>query len=137
MVVVIDRVERMGDIGEPVYVAYGQSLPSWRTYCHMRRPDLYNSGIKNNLSEALPADCYITEGVYAYLSKYEIEPVKSKILGLVKESYSELKSRRSGWTTVCWYDLVESAVIGPLPPIDMLIATREYARTVPAQGARS
>lgn len=81
---VIDRILRTGDIGEPGYSAYGQSL---RKCTYSGSKDDWHGATQGSLSELLPT-CYITESVYSYLTKAESESVRSRIQGIVPNSYA-------------------------------------------------
>ena len=81
---VIDRITRVGDIGEPGYSAYGQSL---RKCTYSGSKDHWHGATQDALSSLLPT-CYITESVYSFLTKDEIESVSSRIIGIVPNSYA-------------------------------------------------
>ena len=80
---VIDRITRVGDVGEPGYSAYGEELESC-TYSGS--PDDWHGATQGSLSGLLPT-CYITESVYTFLTDDEIESCRSKIRGIVPNSY--------------------------------------------------
>lgn len=81
---VIDRVTRTGDVGEPGYSAYGQSL---RKCTYSGSKDDWHGATQGSLSGLLPT-CYITESVYSYLTEDEIESCRSKMQGIVPNSYA-------------------------------------------------
>ena len=84
MSTVIDRVTRVGDVGEPGYSVYGQDLPSCTG---SGTQDDWHGATQDNLSAVLPT-CYITESVYSYLTQDEIESVRSRLLGIVPNDYA-------------------------------------------------
>jgi len=115
MVTVIDRITRTGDVGEPGYSAYGQSL---RKCTYSGSKDDWHGATQGGLSDLLPT-CYITEGVYAFLTKDEINSVRSRIRGIFPNDYA-YKYREcpdSGKCYYCW-DLKPGVESRPLPPLD-------------------
>ena len=81
---VIDRITRAGDVGEPGYSCWGQSL---RKCTYSGSKDDWHGATQDALSSLLPT-CYITEDVYAFLTKDEIGSVRSRIRGIVPNSYA-------------------------------------------------
>jgi len=84
--IVIDRITRVGDIGEPGYSVYGQEL---RHCSYKGRKDYWHGATQDALSSVLPT-CYITESVYSYLTNGEIASVRSRILGIVPNEYAHI-----------------------------------------------
>ena len=113
---VIDRITRVGDVGEPGYSAYGQTLPSyWRK---SGSQEGWHGATTGELSGLLPT-CYITESVYSFLNEDEIESVRSRILGIVPNSYAQQVSKpgSSGGTVYRW-QFIPGIEARPLPPLD-------------------
>ena len=81
--IVINRITRVGDIGEPGYSAYGEKLKSC-TYSGSQ--DDWHGATQGDLRGLLPS-CYITESVYAYLTDAERENARPRIVGIIPNSY--------------------------------------------------
>jgi len=111
---VIGRISRAGDVGEPGYSAWGQTLPAC-TYSGSQ--DDWHGATQDNLSALLPT-CYITESVYTFLTDDEIESVRGRILGIVPDAYAHQVKEcpDSGKCYYCWRFLpdVEARPL-PLP----------------------
>jgi len=110
---VIDRITRVGDVGEPGYSAYGQELPSCS--CSGSQDD-WHGATQGSLSGLLPT-CYITESVYSYLTKDEIESCRSRIRGIVPNSYAYKYYGgvdSFGKSYYCW-DFKDDVLARPLP----------------------
>lgn len=116
MSIVIDRVTRVGDVGEPGYSVYGQELPSCTG---SGTQDDWHGATQDNLSAVLPT-CYITESVYSYLTQDEIESVRSRIRGIVQNNYAYkyYKGRDIFNKQIYCWDYVPDVVIRDLPPLD-------------------
>ncbi len=112
---VIDRITRSGDVGEPGYSAYGQSL---RKCTYSGSKDDWHGATQGSLSGLLPT-CYITENVYTFLTKDEIESCRSKIRGIVPNSYAYKYSEcpSYGRCYKCW-DFKPDVTARPMPPRD-------------------
>ena len=113
---VIDRITRVGDIGEPGYSAYGQTLPAC-TYSGSQ--DDWHGATQGSLSGLLPT-CYITESVYSFLTDDEVESVRGRLQGIVPNSYAYQYSKRSefdGRTVWCW-DFKSDVEARPVPMLD-------------------
>jgi len=112
---VIDRITRSGDVGEPGYSAFGQSL---RKCTYSGSKDDWHGATQGSLSGLLPT-CYITEGVYTFLTKDEIESCRSRIRGIVPNSYAHRyrECPDSGKCYYCW-DFISGVEARPLPPRD-------------------
>lgn len=138
---VIDRITRVGDIGEPGYSAYGQRLPECTG---SGSQDDWHGATQDNLSALLPT-CYITESVYSYLTDGEIESVRGRIRGIVPNSYAHkyYKGRdRFGKQIYCWA-FKPGTEARPLPPLDpcegvvcedVCINADKYSQTCVSEG---
>ena len=117
---VIDRITRVGDVGEPGYSAYGQSL---RECTYSGSKDDWHGATQGSLSELLPT-CYITESVYSYLTKAEIESVKDRILGIVPDlyAYRHSVSPSYGRSYRCW-EFIDGIEARPLTHVPSDIMT--------------
>ena len=110
---VIDRITRVGDIGERGYSVYGQRLP----YCSSSgSQNDFHGATQDGLTAVLPT-CYITESVYSYLTPDEVGSVTGRIMGIVSNNYSRMYSKVSefsGRNVWCW-GFVDGVEARPLP----------------------
>jgi hypothetical protein len=115
MVTVIDRIWRSGDVGEPGYSCSGQSL---RKCTYSGSKDVWHGATQDALSSLLPT-CYITESVYSFLTKDEINSVRSRIQGIFPNDYAYKYHVEPNYGKCydCW-DLKPGVEARPLPPLD-------------------
>jgi len=81
--IVVYRISRKGDIGEPGYSVYGEDLPA----CRKRMGhDYWHGATQESLSSVFPS-AYITQKVYDFLTENEREEIRSKVRGIVPTIY--------------------------------------------------
>ncbi|MCD6163787.1 MAG: hypothetical protein J7K40_15430 [candidate division Zixibacteria bacterium] len=112
MVIIINRITRAGDIGEPGYSAYGEELPCERK---SGRHDSWHGATQDKLSDLLPS-CLITKSVLDFLTPSELNSVRTRIQGVVDNSY--VKSERVCGYFGCAIRHTLSSKIYPLPAAD-------------------
>jgi hypothetical protein len=82
--IIINRVTRVGDIGEPGYSVFGEEVPACK---YSGKHDSWHGATQDNLGAVMPSS-YITRSVYEYLTGAEIEEIRSRVRGVVENDYA-------------------------------------------------
>jgi len=91
MVIVLTRLSRSGDAGEPGYSLSGEELPSPGTKSGAH--DWWYAVTQDSFGYVFPSGALVTESFLSTLTTSELDSIRSKIKGVVDDDYFE----KRGW----------------------------------------